>query len=89
MNKYRHVKVKTADSYTAPGRPFHMEMEGAAMDIEHVLSHWREAYEDPSFYPEEYYKVLASDKKIYILRYCILFNSWWVREYEKVEKAAS
>jgi hypothetical protein len=78
--KFRHAKVRTADSYTAPGRPFSMELDGASMDIEQILSHWRQAYEDPSFYPEEYYKVQASDKKVYVLRYCILFNSWWATE---------
>lgn len=77
--KFRHAKVKTVDSYTAPGRPFRMEIDGASMDVE-ILSHWRQAYEDPGFYPEEYYQVQASDKKVYILRYCILFNSWWARE---------
>ena len=73
--KFRHAKVQTADSYTAPGKPFSMEVDGSRMEIEQILSHWRQAYEDPSFYPEEYYKVRASDKKEYILRYCILFNS--------------
>ena len=83
MMKFRHAKVKTADSYTAPGKPFHMEIDGAGVEIEQVLNHWRQSYEDPSFYPEEFYEVKTSDKKVYILRYCILFNSWWVKEYER------
>ncbi|HON39148.1 MAG: hypothetical protein ACOX3E_01995 [Desulfomonilia bacterium] len=82
--KYRHAKVRTLDSYTYPGRPYRMEIDGQSMEIEQVLSHWREAYEDPGFYPEEFYEVQASDKKVYILRYCILFNSWWVREHRRV-----
>ncbi|HNU75745.1 MAG TPA: hypothetical protein PLE36_07960 [Deltaproteobacteria bacterium] len=81
--KYRHAKVRTADSYTFPGKPCRMEVDGRSMEIEKVLSHWREAYEDPSFYPEEFYKVRASDKNVYILRYCILFNSWWVKEHRR------
>lgn len=82
--KYRHAKVKTMDGYIHPGRPFKMEIDGNSFEIEQVLSHWREAHEDPSFYPEDFYKVKASDKKLYVLRYCILFNSWWVREYERL-----
>ena len=81
--KYRHAKVRTADSYTFPGKPCRMEVDGRSMEIEKVLSHWRKAYEDPSFYPEEFYKVRASDKNVYILRYCILFNSWWVKEHPR------
>ncbi|HPW68849.1 MAG: hypothetical protein WDA72_00280 [Desulfomonilia bacterium] len=82
--KYRHTKVRTADSYIYPGKPYRMEIDGQSMEIEQVLSHWREAYEDPGFYPEEFYEVQASDKKVYILRYCILFNSWWVKEHWRV-----
>ena len=81
--KYRHAKVRTVDSYTFPGRPSLMELDGESMEIEQILSHWREAHEDPGFYPEEFYEVKASDKKVYILRYCILFDSWWAREHRR------
>lgn len=82
--KYRHAKVMTVDSYTHPGRPFRMEVDGNRFEIEQVLSHWREANENPDFYPEDFYKVKASNKKLYILRYCVLFSSWWVREHERL-----
>ncbi|MBN2297825.1 MAG: hypothetical protein JXM72_04500 [Deltaproteobacteria bacterium] len=78
--KYSHAKVKTLDTCNYPGRPVRVEIDGKGMDIESVVDHWHEAYNDPSFYPQEYFKVITSDKKIYILRYCTLFESWWGSE---------
>lgn len=77
---FRSARVRTADSYSSPGRPKWMEVDGEAEGIEEVLANWREAYEDPTFYPEEYYKVRAFSRKIYILRYSTLFDSWWVKD---------
>ena len=78
--KFRHARVKTFDSHAYPGRPQRFEIDGNNLEIETVVEHWREAYQDPSFYPQEYYRVLTSDKKLYVLRYSMLFKSWWVSE---------
>lgn len=81
---FRHTRVKTFDSSRHPGQPVWFEFEGKGLEVEAVLDRWSEAYRDPSFFPDEYYKVEASDTRIYLLRYSILFKSWWVREYEGV-----
>ena len=78
--KFRHAKVKTLDSHAYPGLPFWVEIDGNGREIESVVEHWREAYVDSSFYPQEYFKVCASDKKVYVLRYSTLFGSWWISE---------
>lgn len=78
--KFRHAKVKTLDSHSYPGLPLWVEIDGEGLDIEFVVEHWREAYKDPSFYPQEYYKVQASNKKVYVLRYSTLFKSWWASD---------
>ena len=82
--KFRHTRVKTVDSSRHPGQPVWFEFEGKGLEIEAVLEHWSEAYRDPSFFPEEYYKVEASDKNVYLLRYSTLFKSWWVKVYVEV-----
>lgn len=79
--KYYQAKVKTLDSHIYPGRPVRIEIDGGkSMEIESVVDHWQEAYKDASFYPQEYFKVIASNKKVYILRYSTLFESWWSSE---------
>jgi hypothetical protein len=78
--KFRHAKVKTLDSHAYPGRPCWVEIDGNGQEIESVMEHWREAYVDPSFYPQEYYKVLTANNKVYVLRYSTLFGSWWISE---------
>ena len=78
--KFRHAKVKTLDSHVYPGRPFWIEVDGNGQEIESVVEHWREAYVDPSFYPQEYYRVITSDNRAYVLRYSTLFKSWWISE---------
>ena len=81
--RFRSARVRTADSYTSPGKPRWLELDGEYIDIEDVLTHWRQAYSDPTFYPEDFYMVRSIDKRTYILRYCSLFDSWWVKESEE------
>jgi len=52
------------------------------VEVEEVVDRWVSAYKDPSFYPNEYFKVRISDGKVYILMYNTLFNSWWIKEFE-------
>jgi len=59
-----------------------MDLDGKRLEITAILQNWQEAYEDPAFYPEEYYKVQTTDNRIYLLRYSVCFKSWWVREYK-------
>jgi len=80
--RFQHTRVKTFDSHRHPGQPVWFELRGTGLEIEVILDHWNEAYQDPSFFPDEYYKVRASDDKIYLLRYSMLFKSWWVKEFE-------
>lgn len=78
--KFRHAKVKTIDSHAYPGRPRWVEIDGSRVGVESVVEHWKEAYVDPSFFPQEYFRVIASDNKHYVLKYSTLFKSWWVCE---------
>ncbi|MDT8274056.1 MAG: hypothetical protein RRA35_12770 [Desulfomonilia bacterium] len=55
------------------------EFDGKGFVVEEILDHWKEAYQNSSFYPQEYYKVQASDRQLYILRYSTLFRSWWAK----------
>ena len=80
--KFRHTRVKTFDSSRHPGQPVWFEINEKGLEIETILDHWNEAYQDPSFFPDEYFKVQASDNHVYLLRYSTLFKSWWVKEYE-------
>ena len=82
--RFRHTRVKTFDSSRHPGQPVWFEFEGRGLEIEAVLERWSEAYQDPSYFPDEYYKVEASDRNVYLLRYSTLFKSWWVRTYVEV-----
>ena len=80
--KFQHAKVKTFDSHKHPGRPVSFDITGVELEIDDILDHWSEAYQDPSFFPDEYYKIKASDGHVYILKYSTLFKSWWVKEFE-------
>jgi hypothetical protein len=80
--KFQHTRVKTFDSHHHPGQPVWFELGESGLEIEVILDHWNEAYQDPSFFPDEYFKVRASNDKIYLLRYSTLFKSWWVKEFE-------
>ncbi len=80
--KFHPARVKTFDCHKHPGRPVSFDMSGTGIEIEEILEHWSEAYQDPSFFPDEYYKIKASDGHVYILKYSILFKSWWVKEFE-------
>ncbi|HPR55509.1 MAG TPA: hypothetical protein PLV84_10305 [Deltaproteobacteria bacterium] len=82
--RFRHTRVKTFDSSRHPGQPVWFEYNGKGLEIEDVLERWSEAYQDPSFFPDEYYRVEASDRHVYLLRYSTLFKSWWVKEFEGV-----
>lgn len=76
--KFLHSHVRTLDSHSIPGRPFWFKLDGmTGLEIEEIVDHWKEAYLDPCFYPQEYYRVQASDKQMYILKYSTLFRSWW------------
>jgi len=78
---YSHTRVRTKDTHNYPGSPLSLEIEGEVVDVEQIMERWTEAYQDPSFYPSQYFKIRALNKKMYILRYSMLFKSWWVKEY--------
>jgi hypothetical protein len=78
--KYAHTKVRTVDSNSAPGWPRTIEVAGSMVDVSEILDHWVSAAKDPSFYPNEYYKVRVANGDVYILMYNTLFNSWWLKE---------
>ena len=80
--KFRPTRVKTFDCHKHPGRPVSFDMNGTGLEIEEIMEHWNEAYQDPSFFPDEYYKVKVSQGNVYILKYSTLFKSWWVKEFE-------
>lgn len=80
--KFRHAKVKTFDSHRHPGRPVSFSVTEDELEVDEIIDRWSEAYQDPSFFPDDFYKVKASDGKVYILKYSTLFKSWWVKEFE-------
>jgi len=79
--KYAHTKVLTVDSASYPGWPRTIEVSGVMMDVEEVLDHWISAAKDPSFYPNEYYKVKIAGGRVFIIMYNTLFDSWWIKEH--------
>lgn len=78
--KYAHTKVSTVDAHTYPGTPSRIEVNGAMVEVEEVLDRWVSASQDPSFYPNEYYKIRVAGGEVFILMYNTLFNSWWIKE---------
>lgn len=79
--RYAHTKVLTVDSASSPGWPRTVEVAGVMMEVEEVLDHWISAAKDPSFYPNEYYKVKVAGGRVFIIMYNTLFNSWWLKEH--------
>lgn len=78
---YTHTKVSTVDAQAYPGTPKQIEVDGVMVEVVEVLDRWVSAAKDPSFYPNEYYKVRVADGTVYILMYNTLFNSWWIKEH--------
>lgn len=77
--RFEPARVTTLDSHKSPGPPVRFAFGGKILDVAGVIRHWYTAYTDPSFHPDEYYRVEASDARVYVLRYSTLFSSWWVR----------
>ncbi len=80
--RFMPTRVSTLDAHKSPGRPTRFLVGDVMLDVTGVRRHWYVAYTDPSFHPDEYFSVVASDEKVYVLRYSTLFSSWWVREEE-------
>ncbi len=77
--RFIHAEVRTRDGHRHPGEPAAFVSAGDALRVEDVIEHWCQASVDPSFFPEEYFRVRASDRRVYLLRYSHLFGSWWIR----------
>ncbi|MEA2101463.1 MAG: 1-(5-phosphoribosyl)-5-[(5-phosphoribosylamino)methylideneamino]imidazole-4-carboxamide isomerase [Thermodesulfobacteriota bacterium] len=78
--KYLSARVKTRDSFRHPGDPICFEYNGETHEVRAIMEHWKEARVDPSMYHEEFYRIEAQNRQYYILRYSVLFDSWWIRE---------
>lgn len=79
--KYAHTKVNTADGHDFPGQPRQIEVGGAMVEVEEILERWISAAKDPTFYPNEYFKIRITGGAVYTLLYNTLFDSWWIKEH--------
>ena len=68
----RRIRVVCYSGHKAEERPVSFEMEGEKKIVENVIDQW--AGED-----HQYFKVLADDHKVYLIRYD-RYNDFWTLE---------
>lgn len=75
------VKVETHAGYKADEYPHRFYLNGIRFDIEEIIDRWYQGDVDPEIPPANYFKVLTSDKKIYILKHVMPNDEWylWIR----------
>ncbi|MFP5213440.1 MAG: hypothetical protein ACLGPL_08685 [Acidobacteriota bacterium] len=59
--------------------PTSFERRGQTLDVVEIIDRWYEGRPDSTRVPLRYFRVRASDGKVYILRYHELFRAWALR----------
>ena len=75
------VKVESYSGYKADEYPQRFYLDDMRFDIEEVLDRWYQQDLNPEFPEADYFKVLTTDKKCYILKHETKKDQWflWIR----------
>lgn len=75
------VKVECYSGYKADEYPKRFFLDDLQFEVEEVLDRWYQGDLNPEFPAADYFKVLTSDKKTYILKHETKSDRWylWIR----------
>ena len=75
----KKIQVTAYSGYKANERPLSFVLEDRTLEVRDIIDRWYGVEHD-------YFKVLASDGTVYLLRWNRLLDSWFlVRVYEKTD----
>lgn len=78
MQELFSVDVECHSGYKADEYPKRFYRDGARVEIEEILDRWHQADREPDLPPANYFKVRATDNKIYLLKYEIQKDQWYL-----------
>ena len=78
MNDLVAIKVHCYSGYKSDEYPVYFEWDDMGFDIKENLDCWHQGELNPEFAAADYFKVLTTDNKIFILRHEIENNKWFL-----------
>ncbi len=78
MNDLVEIKVYNYSGYKADEYPVYFEWDNAGFDVKEVLDRWYQGELNPGIPAADYFKVLTTDNKMYILRHEIKPDKWYL-----------
>lgn len=76
---YQEIQVECYSGFKVHERPVAFIYQGERLEIQDIIDRWYEGGLDSSRPPVDYFKVRASDGKIYFLRYQSALDEWSLR----------
>jgi hypothetical protein len=76
---YERVEVECYSGYRLNERPLAFTLEGHRWEVGEVVDRWYEGGLTPGLPALDYFKVLTTEGKVFLLRYNSLFDAWSVR----------
>jgi hypothetical protein len=76
---YKLIKVEAYSGYRKNERPLTFYYQDEHREVREILDRWYESNPKAGSPNFAHFKVLASDKKVYFLRYNSRFETWAVR----------
>jgi hypothetical protein len=76
---YERVEVECYSGYRADERPVAFTLDGQRWEVREVVDRWYEGGLSPGRPVLNYFKVLTTEGRVFLLRYNSLFNAWSVR----------
>jgi len=78
MDHLLPIEVECYAGYKADEYPVRFFMYGLKFEIAEILDRWYQGERSPDFPPANYYKVVAKDGKIYILKHATEEDRWYL-----------
>jgi len=73
---YERITVECYSGHRANERPVAFTFEGIRRTVQEVVDRWYEGGREPGSPETAYFKVLAADGRVFIIRYQSLFDAW-------------
>jgi len=73
---YERIQVECYSGYKTDERPMVFIYQGHRWEIQKIIDRWYEGDIDATRPEVNYFKVITTEGRIFILRYLSLFDSW-------------
>jgi hypothetical protein len=78
MVKLIPIKVQTHSGFAADEYPKTFFIEEKVLDVVEIDDRWYQGDLNPEFPVSNYFKILASDRKVYIIKHEIKSDKWFL-----------